>query len=65
MSVDILWKANDIVVHAESRHIREMNEYVEKMRIRAEKSNTQIAWNEYHSAQQQLLNEIIRTRINV
>lgn len=52
--------ANEFIIKVENKWVTDQMDHVEKMRYRAEKSNTLIAHHEYESAQEMLTNEIAR-----
>lgn len=62
--MNILEEANQVVVKTEVKYLNDLSSHVEKMKQRAEKSNTTIAWNEYHSAYEYYLQELARLRLN-
>lgn len=53
-------QANAFVVKVEDKWIDEQTKHISTMKTRAEKSNTTIAWNEFHSSETILFQELDR-----
>lgn len=53
-------QANEFVVKVEDNWLLDQTAHVTKMRERAEKSNTTITWNEFHSSEVILFEELER-----
>lgn len=52
--------SNDYVVKIEDDYVKKLFVSLQELKKRAEGSNTQIAWNEYHSAEEKLNEELSR-----
>lgn len=59
-ALSVVDRANEFIIKVENKWVIDQMDHVEKMRVRAEKSNTLIAHRECESAEEMLNNEIAR-----